>query len=339
LAEQFRVQTSEPSDPLDDPEVLNDLSLQAERGKKTLTQREKAPFRVTHAGRQARVELDRAKFEEISRHLLDRTIELTHEMLADARAKGHTTFDKIILVGGATRMPQVHNRLVAEFNMEPEIYDPDEAVAKGAALYGLKESLHEEVQEILASQDASFAPEDGPIDLSEVPEEQVAQALDHLEKQLGFTLTGPVRELVSTRIVNVLSKSLGVIARDDQSHDVVVYLLPRNSEVPMERISDFGTDAANQAAVDIRVMAGERDSTDPTDCQEVGLATLNLPEKLPTRSPIRVKFAINQDGRLNVSAIDLNAGGSIDVEFQTEAVLNADEVEERSTALRLLTVS
>ena len=57
-------------------------------------------------------------------------------MLADARDKGYTRFDKIILVGGATRMPQVHNRLVAEFNVEPEIYDPDEAVAKGAALYG-----------------------------------------------------------------------------------------------------------------------------------------------------------------------------------------------------------
>ena len=339
LSEQFRVQTSEPSDPLDDPEVLNDLFLQAERGKKTLTQREKAPFRVTHAGHQARVELDRVKFEEISKHLLDRTIELTNEMLADARGKGHTTFDKIILVGGATRMPQVHNRIVADFNMEPESYDPDEAVAKGAALYGLKESLHQEVSDILVSRDASLATEDGPIDLSEVPEEQVAQALDDLEKQLGFTLTGPVRELVSTRIVNVLSKSLGVIARDDQSHDVVVYLLPRNSEVPMERISDFGTDAANQSAVDIRVMAGERDSIDPTDCQEVGLATLNLPEKLPARSPIRVKFAINQDGRLNVSAIDLTAGGSIDVEFQTEAVMNAEQVEERSTALRLLTVS
>lgn len=339
LAEQFRSQTSEESDPLDDPEVLNDLFLQAERGKKTLTQREKAPFRVTHAGKQARVELDRPKFEEITGHLLDRTIELTHEMLADARDKGHTTFDKIILVGGATRMPQVHNRIVAEFNMEPESYDPDEAVAKGAALYGLKESLHEEVSEILVSQDVSLATENGPIDLSAVPEEEVARALDHLEKQLGFTLTGPVRELVGTKIVNVLSKSLGVVARDDQSQSVVVYLLPRNSEVPMERTTDFGTDADNQAAVDIRVMSGERDSTEPTDCQEVGLATLSLPEKLPAKSPIRVKFAINQDGRLNVTAIDLTAGGSIDVEFQTEAVMNAEQVEERSTALRLLTVS
>ncbi|MGP0068172.1 MAG: Hsp70 family protein [Isosphaeraceae bacterium] len=339
LAEQFRSQTGEASDPLDDPEVLNDLFLQAERGKKTLTQREKAPFRVTHAGNQARVELDREKFEEITKHLLDRTIELTHEMLADARNKGYTRFDKIILVGGATRMPQVHNRLVAELNVEPEIYDPDEAVAKGAALYALKESLVDQVQDFLSTKVAVDGQEARPVDLAQVSEEQVTQALDHLEKELGFTLTGPVRELVNTQIVNVLSKSLGVIARDAKSQDVVVYLLPRNSEVPLERMTDFGTDAANQSAVDIRVMSGERDSADPNDCQEVGIATLNLPERLPARSPIRVKFAINKDGRLGVSATDLTGGGSIDVEFETEAVMNAEEVAERSTALRLLNVS
>jgi molecular chaperone DnaK len=339
LAEQFRIQTGEAGDPLDDAEVLNDLFLQAERGKKTMTQREKAPFRVTHAGHQARVELDRAKFEEITKHLLDRTIELTNEMLADARAKGYSRFDKVILVGGATRMPQVRDRLVAELNTEPEIYDPDEAVAKGASLYALKESLLDHVQDFLATQTAAGGNAAGPLDMSEVSEEEVAQALDHLEKSLGLTLTGPVRELVSTRIVNVLSKSLGVIARNEKSLDVVCYLLPRNSEVPLERMTDFGTDADNQSAVDIRVMSGERDSPDPLDCQEVGVASLSLPERLPARSPIRVKFAINKDGRLGVSATDLTCGSSIDVEFQTEAVMNAEEVAERSTALRLLTVS
>ncbi|MGO9470148.1 MAG: Hsp70 family protein [Isosphaeraceae bacterium] len=339
LAEDFRSQTGSAADPLDDPEVLNDLFLQAERGKKTLTQRDKAPFRVTHAGQQARIELDREKFEEITKHLLDRTIELTREMLADARAKGSTRFDKVILVGGATRMPQVRDRLVAELNMEPEIYDPDEAVAKGAALYALKESLLDQVQDFLTTQIAVDGQPSEPVDLSAVSEEEMAKALDHLEKQLGFTLTGPVRELVNTRIVNVLSKSLGVVARNEQSQDVVVYLLPRNSEVPLERLTDFGTDVANQAGVDIRVMSGERDSADPLDCQEVGVASLNLPEKLPARSPIRVKFAISKDGRLGVSATDLTGGASIDVEFQTEAVMSAEEVAERSTALRLLNVS
>ena len=110
-------------------------------------------------------------------------------------------------------MPQVHNRLVAEFNTEPEIYDPDEAVAKGAALYALKESLQDQVQDFLTTTVAALGQSAQPVDLADVSEEEVTKALDHLEKQLGFTLTGPVRELVNTRIVNVLSKSLGVIAR------------------------------------------------------------------------------------------------------------------------------
>jgi molecular chaperone DnaK (HSP70) len=236
-------------------------------------------------------------------------------------------------------MPQVHARLVAEFGKEPEMYDPDEAVAKGAALFGLKETLQDEVKEILAPSVPGAEAAGGGLDLDAVSQEQVAEALDHLEKQLGFTLTGPVRELVNTRIVNVLSKSLGVVARNDENRDVVVYLLPRNGEVPMERTSDFGTDAANQAGVDIHVMAGERDSPEPADCQDVGTATLNLPAGLPARSPIRVKFAISRDGRLSVTATDLTGGGSIDVDFETEAVMNAEEVEARSSALRLLTVS
>jgi molecular chaperone DnaK (HSP70) len=167
----------------------------------------------------------------------------------------------------------------------------------------------------------------------------VAEALDKIERELGYTLTGPVRELVNTQIVNVLSKSLGVIARDDRGKDVVVYLLPRNGEVPMESSTDFGTDQPNQSGVDIRVMAGERDSPEPLDCKDVGTAILNLPPGLPSRSPIRVKFAISRDGRLNVTATDLTGGASIDVDFETEAVMNAEAVLERSSALRLLNVS
>jgi molecular chaperone DnaK (HSP70) len=339
LAGEFKHQTGLDSDPMDDPEVLNDLFLQAERGKKTLTLRDKAPFRVTHAGQQVRVEVDRGRFEELTRHLLDRTIELTREMLADAKEKGSERFDKLILVGGATRMPQIRDRLVAEFGLEPEIFDPDEAVAKGAALFGLKESLQDEVKQILAPSVEGVATDDDRLDLEAVSEEQVAEALDRLESQLGFTLTGPVRELVNTRIVNVLSKSLGVIAKDDGGREVVVYLLPRNGEVPMEQTADFGTDQPNQAGVEIRVMAGERDSPEPLDCKEVGTALLDLPGGLPERSPIRVTFGIDRDGRLGVTAVDLTGGGSIAVEFETEAVLSAEDVEERSKALRLLNVS
>ncbi len=339
LAEQFKAQTGCESDPMDDPAVLNDLFLDAERGKKTLTQREKAPFRVTHAGYQARVELTRERFDTLTAHLIDRTIQLTRDMLADAKEKGYYHFDKIILVGGSTRMPQVRERLVAEFGVEPVMYDPDEAVAKGAALFGLKESLQTEVGKLVAP-DASAGLSPGrPLSLTEMDPAELAGVLDQIERNTGYTLTGPVRDLVGTRIVNVLSKGLGVVARDLDGQIKVVYLLPRNGEVPMEATNDFGTDVANQESVEVRIMAGERESTDPADCKEVGTALLNLPASLPERSPIRVRFAISRDGRLSVSATDLTGGGSIDVEFETEAVMSDKDLAERSKSLQMLNVS
>ncbi|MFO0956805.1 MAG: Hsp70 family protein [Isosphaeraceae bacterium] len=341
LAEAFREQTGIDSDPMDDAEVLNDLFLQAERGKKTLSQRDKAPFRVTHAGQQARVELDRPKFEELTRHLLDRTIELTREMLEEAEKKGYKKFDKILLVGGATRMPQVPARVTAEFGVEPESFDPDEAVAKGASLFGLKEALQDEVRSVLEDAwPSAQRDEDGQINIEAASQAQMEKALDEIEAKFDFTLTGPVRDLVATKIVNVLSRSLGVVAKDEKGRDQVVFLLKRNAEVPMDYAMTFGTDQPNQAGADIKVMAGgQEDSPDPVNCEDIGTAQLSLPTGLPSRSPIRVRFAINRDGRLTVTGTDLTGGGSIDVDFETEAVMSAEEIAERSTALRLLTVS
>jgi molecular chaperone DnaK (HSP70) len=338
LADEFKRQAGVEDDPMDDPEVLNSMFLDAERGKKTLTQRDKVPFRVTHAGQQARVELTRETFNELTAHLLDRTVQLTRDMLDEAKKKGYEAFDKIILVGGATRMPQIRDRLVGEFGMEPETYDPDEAVAKGAALFGLRESLHDAVQTQLAPE--GEAGEDGKgFDLEAIDESELQRALDEIERATGYTLTGPVRELVGTQIVNVLSKGLGVVARNERGEFEVVYLLPRNGEVPMERTSEFGTDVPNQEAVEIKVRAGEGASPAVEDSTEVGVATLSLPGGLPPRSPIRVTFAIDRDGRLVVKATDLTGGGSIDVEFETEAVMNAEQLAERSTALSMLNVS
>ena len=272
---------------MDDPEVLNDLFLQAERGKKTLTQRDKAPFRVTHAGKQARVELDRAKFEEITRHLLDRTIELTREMLADAEGQG------------ARAVRQDHPRR----RRDPDAAGPRPArrrVRQGAR--GLRPRRGRR-QGGGAVRPEGVAPGRGQgdprpdrprgrpargaaLDLDAVSEAQVAEALDQLEKQLGFTLTGPVRELVNTRIVNVLSKSLGVVARDDDEQGG-----RRLPPAPQRRGAD-GAAAPTSAptpptrpGVDIRVMAGERDSPEPADCKDVGTATLNLPDEPPRPEP------------------------------------------------------
>ncbi len=78
--------------------------------------------------------LTRAKFEEMTRDLLERTIAPMKQALEDAKLSPED-IDRVILVGGSTRMPQVQ-RLVKEFfGKEPyKNINPDECVAIGAAI-------------------------------------------------------------------------------------------------------------------------------------------------------------------------------------------------------------
>jgi molecular chaperone DnaK len=86
---------------------------------------------VIHDGKQVAVTITRAKFDELTRHLLESTITLTKRVIDTARELGCPTIDRMLLVGGSTKMPQVSARLREEFDFEITSFDPDQAVAKG----------------------------------------------------------------------------------------------------------------------------------------------------------------------------------------------------------------
>jgi molecular chaperone DnaK len=81
------------------------------------------------------MELSRAKFEELAAHLIAATIEPMIQSLKDADLKPQN-IDRIILVGGSTRIPAVQNALIKFFNGKTpdRSINPDEAVALGAAI-------------------------------------------------------------------------------------------------------------------------------------------------------------------------------------------------------------
>ncbi|MBD2430420.1 MULTISPECIES: molecular chaperone DnaK [Fischerella] len=81
------------------------------------------------------MELTRAKFEELTGHLIESTIEPMVQALKDADLKPQA-IDRIILVGGSTRIPAVQNALIKFFNGKTpdRSINPDEAVALGAAI-------------------------------------------------------------------------------------------------------------------------------------------------------------------------------------------------------------
>ncbi|SFA52998.1 molecular chaperone DnaK [Anoxybacillus pushchinoensis] len=80
--------------------------------------------------------LTRAKFEELSAHLVERTMGPVRQALKDAGLTP-ADIDKVILVGGSTRIPAVQEAIKKEIGKEPHKgVNPDEVVAIGAAIQG-----------------------------------------------------------------------------------------------------------------------------------------------------------------------------------------------------------
>ncbi len=80
--------------------------------------------------------LTRAKFEELTRDLLDRTVQPVRTAMKDAGLQP-SDIDKILLVGGSTRMPMVQRKVRELLGKEPtKGINPDECVAVGAAIQG-----------------------------------------------------------------------------------------------------------------------------------------------------------------------------------------------------------
>ena len=78
----------------------------------------------------------RAKFDELTRHLVDMTIEPMQQALADARLMA-SDINKVLLVGGSTRIPAVQAAVKRFTGIEPfRGINPDECVAMGAAIEG-----------------------------------------------------------------------------------------------------------------------------------------------------------------------------------------------------------
>lgn len=122
-------------DPREDANTEGRLWRECEDAKRTLSARSKASVACDYQGQAVRLEITRAAFEDMTRDLLDRTAFTTRQTL---QAAGLTwdSIDRVLLVGGSTRMPAIHSMLREISGKDADrSVSPDEAVAQGAALH------------------------------------------------------------------------------------------------------------------------------------------------------------------------------------------------------------
>jgi|APSaa5957512622_1039677.scaffolds.fasta_scaffold05113_4 molecular chaperone DnaK len=256
-------------DPTTDASVAGELRALAEKTKRELSKRSKSLLVVRGKGKESRVEVHREKFNDLIKPKLDTTLSLIRSTLKDAKLEP-SDVDRILLIGGSTRVPAVYNLLENFFGKEPDAsVNPDEAVALGAAL--------------IAAQKAMEITPDG------VPE-LVAEKLGGLQ------------------ITDVTSHSIGIEANIPGSNQRInSILIKRNSPIPAEISKEFVTTMQGQTGIKVNIFQGE--FSDPNLCNPVGEFILTgLPPNRPPGCKVRITVSCNTSGVINVTALDIESG-------------------------------
>lgn len=334
FASEFSKAHPEQGNPFDNPYSYQDVLKEAEQAKISLTTKEKYKSPVLHGGERALVELTREKFEELTSELLEQTITLTGKVIEEAKQKGYAQIDQIILVGGSSKMPSVSRRIKEEFGHEPQLLEPDLAVAKGAALLGLKILAGEKIIDEVAAQQGISKDE---VDLEKIDKQALEQAAHSVADKAGalFRLPGKdLLEMAKRQITNVCSKGFGVVVKDEgNGQRFVAFLIHKNTTLPAESTQEFGTEISNQENVEIRVMeqATETESPDVADNNQIGDGLLvGFPTNLPVGSPIQITFRLEEDGTLKVTGLEPSSNTNLDFEVKVqEGVMSQKEVQEK----------
>jgi len=284
-----------------DARLKNSLLLEAEQKKKILTAKPKVRANVTFNGVSTQVEITRELFDALTEGKLNETIEKTLELWKIAKGKDFDKIDEVLLVGGSSRMPQIKARIDAELGVSARLDDPDECVAKGAAIFAINEA---------------FA-----VAMGEYENDDTGD----VEKPK------PISNSTRTRIVNVTSKTYGTDMKDENGNIVVKNLIFANTALPAKAIESFITQTDGQTGVSMKVY--ESDVTDPEQDEIIEERFANqLEDKIlplskfyPEKTPIDVVFEIDNEGILSVHA-EIDEIDAIDFKLTIKGVKDEQQL-------------
>jgi molecular chaperone DnaK len=300
LSGKFIEQQPAAGDPLDDSYGSQDLIITAEETKQSLSGRESVDAFVIHNGGRASITISRVEFEELTSSLLERTMELTRQVLDAASTKGVPTVDRVLLVGGMSKTPAVARRLKEVFNFDAQLADPDLAVAKGAAIYGQKKELESLVINDLVAQGHLV---EGQA-LSEARPADVDRSVEKTATEFGLA-TSAVAELVNTEVSNVTSRGFGIEIANPEGSTFVEFLAHANDTLPISVEQTFYTVIDDQKFVRICVLEQATGLESPLldDNKSVVEGMIEgIPSGHPQGTPVTVTFSMGQDQTIEVQA-------------------------------------
>lgn len=320
MADEFCSQTGFDDD--FDEYAQQDMRLKAEKAKQQLSSRNETAIMMDVAGLRGKISLTRERFDEITSTLLAESINKTDAAIAVAKEKGYTV-DEILLVGGSTRMPQVTKALVDKYGIEPKILEPDEAVAKGAAIHAV--NVYVNNQKSLEPNASGETTVNVGNTTKEINAEDYKEELAVQPEMMS--IGGMAKEVV---VATTKSFALKVrIGGELRCHNMII----KNEPMPGGSITaelPVATEVAGQTNAMIEVYENDymEEEFDVDEDFLLGTALLELPDNLPANSPIKVTFALNREGILEVSGEDMTSHRTVHATMQATGIMAAEKVDE-----------
>ncbi|MFZ9010828.1 MAG: Hsp70 family protein [Planctomycetota bacterium] len=273
---------------------------EAEDVKKTLSRRNSVRKILYGSAGSARVEITREQYEKAIEPLLARTEILVEVALEEAKSKV-SDIQKVLLVGGSTRMPMVRQQLTEKFGFEPEVaVNVDECVALGAAIHAGLTKMQDNPKKVTA---------------------------------------GVASGLKEVQLKDVCNHSYGTICApmDEETGQHVIrnsIILQKNTPLPCEETQTFYTMADGQTELQVSITQGEDE--DPDFVNKIATEVFELPANRPANQPIHVQYSYDANQRMHCRFIDEQSGRTLEVEFcagqggqmtQTEIEKAAEELD------------
>jgi molecular chaperone DnaK (HSP70) len=301
-----------------------DLRLKAEKAKQQLTSKDEVPVIIDAAGLKAKIMLSKTTFNDITSTLLNETLEKTDAAIEVAKNKGFS-IDEILLVGGSTKMPQVKEALISKYGKEPKVLEPDEAVAKGAAIHAVNVYIdrQEDITEKTASgEEQTISPEINKEDYQE--KLSADPSMISIRGKAGTIIEATTKSYALQVLVNGESKCCNMIIKNEPMTNGAIHISRQ-----------FGTADDNQNTAELVVYESDiMDEYYPVEDDYVlGTATLELPGNLPAGAPIEVTFILNTEGILEVTGKDLTSNREVHAAMQATGIMaseTVDEIKEKS---------
>jgi len=252
---------------------------EAEDIKKTLSRRDSAKKMLYGRAGNMRIEITRGMFEEAIKPLIDRS-EILLEVAMDEAGLKPEDIDKVLLVGGSSRIPLVQNKLQAKFGFEPETaVNLDECVALGAAVHAGLTMMRDNPNSVLAGIAGGLK----DINLTDVCNHSYGTICAPIDKKTG-------RRVVENRII-----------------------LKKNTPLPCEQSQVFYTMAEGQSELQITVTQGE--DTQPQYVNKIATHTFELPTDRPAKCPIEVTYSYDVNQRMHCKFRDVQSGRTLEIDF------------------------